>query len=88
VTQIVIQFVAQCIGVMLIRRYQKHIHLPFKMWLFPLPAILALLGWIAILVTSGSFYILLAFGLMAIGTIAYLIRAQRRREWPFAEPQA
>jgi amino acid transporter len=83
VTQIVIQFIAQCVAVVLIRRYRKHIHLPFRMWLYPIPMILALLGWLVILVTSGWRYVLLAFCVLALGTAAYLWRALRRQDWPF-----
>jgi amino acid transporter len=83
VIQIVIQFIAQCIAVPLIRHCRKDIHLPFRMWLYPVPMILALLGWVIILATSGWRYILLAFGVLALGTVAYLWRARRRQEWPF-----
>jgi amino acid transporter len=83
VTQIVVQFVAQCVAVFLIRRCRKQIQLPFRMWLYPIPAVLALLGWIAILATSGWRYIVLGFSVFALGTAAYFWRAHRRRDWPF-----
>lgn len=88
VTQIVIQFVPQCLGVILIRRYRKHIHQPFRMWLYPLPAILALFGWIAILFTSNSRYALLAGCVLVMGVLAYFVRARGRREWPFMRASA
>jgi amino acid transporter len=83
VMQIFIQFGAQCVAVVLIRRYRPHIQLPFRMWLYPLPAVLALLGWIAILLTSGWRYVLVGFGILGLGALAYFWRAQSRREWPF-----
>lgn len=88
VTQIFIQFVPQCLGVILIRRYRKHIQQPFRMWLYPLPALLALLGWIAILFTSERRYALLAACVLVVGILAYLIRAHSRREWPFMSATA
>ena len=48
VIQIVIQFIAQCIAVPLIRHCRKDINLPFRMWLYPVPMILALMGWVTI----------------------------------------
>jgi len=83
VIQIVIQFVAQCVAVALIRHCRRHIQIPFRMWFYPVPMILALLGWIAILVTSGSRYIVLAFCVLALGAAAYLWRARLRQDWPF-----
>src|SRR5581483_6888073 len=43
--QIVSQFVWQCAGVMLLRRYRRDIPQPFVMWLYPVPAIVALVLW-------------------------------------------
>jgi hypothetical protein len=54
------------------------------MWLYPLPALVALLGWIFLFVTSGGqqiFYSLLA---LATGIMAFLIWSKNRRSWPFA----
>lgn len=55
----------------------------FQMWLFPLPALLAGVGWIFIFSSAGSAAI--GFGLLTvlIGAIVYFIRARVRREWPF-----
>ena len=83
VIQIVIQFIAQCVAVVLVRRHCKHIQLPFRMWFYPIPMILALLGWLIILVTSGWRYILLAFCVLLLGAAAYLWRSRVRHEWPF-----
>jgi amino acid transporter len=44
VIQIVTWFAAQCVGVVLIRRLRQDIARPFKMPLYPLPVIIALLG--------------------------------------------
>ena len=84
VIQILIQFIAQCFAVVLLRKYRPDIQRPFSMWLYPLPAIVALGGWIFILIASGVQYIVAGLILMAIGTLAYFLRARRRAEWPFA----
>ena len=83
VIQIVTQFAAQCIAVILIRRARKDIALPFRMPLYPIPALVALTGWIFILVSSGAVYILSGFALLAVGIIAYLWRARTKMEWPW-----
>jgi len=84
VIQIVTQFVAQCYAVVLIRRSRKDIVRPFRMPLYPLPVILAALGWLYILYESGIGYIASGFGLVILGTCVYLLRAKRLKEWPFA----
>ncbi|MBV9767644.1 MAG: amino acid permease, partial [Acidobacteriaceae bacterium] len=86
VIQIVTQFAAQCVAVVLIRRLRKNIVRPFSMPLYPLPAVVALAGWIFILASSGGVYILSGFALLALGMIAYLWRARTLREWPWNAP--
>jgi amino acid transporter len=86
VFQIMLQFIAQCIAVFRIRRYRTDIKRPYSMPLYPLPVVVALAGWIYILAASGWKYILSGLGLTIIGTAAYLWRARRDRQWPFAEP--
>ena len=84
VIQILIQFMAQCVAVVLLRRNRADIPRPFSMWLYPVPAVVALGGWLFILVASGLVYVLSGLMLMAIGILAYLWRARRQAEWPFA----
>jgi amino acid transporter len=84
VIQILIQFMAQCVAVVLLRRNRPDIPRPFSMWLYPVPAVVALGGWLFILVASGLVYVLSGLVLMALGILAYLWRARRQAEWPFA----
>jgi amino acid transporter len=88
VFQIMLQFIAQCIAVFRIRRYRKDIIRPYSMPLYPLPVLIALGGWIYILAASGWKYILSGLGLALLGTVAYLWRARRDRQWPFANQAA
>jgi hypothetical protein len=52
--------------------------------LYPLPPVVALLGWICIAVSSGWRYVTLALAMAATGAGIYLIKAKVGREWPFA----
>jgi amino acid transporter len=88
VIQVLIQFVAQILAVTLIRRNRPDIHRPFQMPAYPVPSIIALLGWLYILVASGLPYILAGFGLLALGVAAYLWRAHGEGEWPFGGAEA
>jgi amino acid transporter len=85
IIQIIARDIAQIFAVTLIRRTRTDIKLPFKMWLYPLPSIIALAGWVYILGTNGWRFILLGVGLMALGVGAYLVQAYLQTKWPFAD---
>lgn len=53
--RIVVQFMAQTVGVVLLRKKYDTNTLPFKMWLYPLPVFLSLLLWAFLLVNTGNF---------------------------------
>jgi amino acid transporter len=83
VIQIITQFAAQCVAVILIRKSRPGIRRTFCMPLFPVPALVALAGWIFIFATSGVLYVLSGLALVALGVTAYLLRARRTHEWPW-----
>jgi amino acid transporter len=85
VAQTVLQFAGQCVAVMLLRGQKKEPVDSYRMPLYPVPALIALLGWIYIVASSGLRYIAFAAGLLALGVAMYLVRARRRAQWPFAE---
>ena len=83
VVQAVFQFAAQCIAVVLIRRQHPEATDNYRMPLYPLPALIALLGWIYIAISSGMHYLVIGLGMVAAGFVVYLIKARRGQEWPF-----
>ena len=85
VIQIVTQFLPQVIAVPLIRRNRPDIERPFRMWLYPLPCILAFIGWGWILLSSGWYFIGMGFAVLIVGIAAYLLWAHRKQEWPFVQ---
>ncbi len=87
VIQIIIQYLAQVMAVVMIRRFRPDIARPFRMWLYPVPVVIALLGWIYILISSGWIFVLAGLGLLLLGMGAYFWRAYRKGEWPFV-PEA
>lgn len=88
VIQVLIQFIAQVVAVTLIRRNRPDISRPFQMPLYPVTSIIALLGWVYILIASGASYILAGFGLLIIGVLCYFWRARLVHEWPFQAVEA
>jgi len=83
VMRLLVQFIGQAVGVMLLRRRLPPERLPFKMWLYPLPAVLTIIGWAALFWATGAAR---KWGLLeiALGAIAFLIRARQMQQWPFA----
>lgn len=75
--------IGQALAVIVIRRFRPEIKLPFKMWLYPLPALIAFAGWVYILGTNQKTIVLMGLGLMLIGIGAFFWQAKIRGEWPF-----
>lgn len=90
VIRIMMQFILQTLGVMILRVRRPEIDRPFRMWLYPIPALLALLGFVYILISRRNFEreVIFATLLIVVGTGAYLWRARKRREWPFLAEHA
>jgi fructoselysine transporter len=56
---------------------------PFRMWFYPLPVAVAIVGWIAIFVSTGERPMMAATAAACAGILVYLVRANWLREWPF-----
>ncbi len=82
--RVLVQFVGQAVGVILLRRRWPPERRPFRMWLFPIPAIVAIILWLALFVATGK---QMLFGIIAIGAgvIVFLMRSKGLKQWPFAE---
>lgn len=83
--RILIQFIGQAIGLILLRKNRSAQSFPWKMPLFPLPVYLAIILWGGILVSTGWKMILAGVGVITIGAIVYFIKANRNGEWPFIQ---
>jgi len=85
VIRISLQFLAQIVGVIVLRIRRPDMNRPFRMWLYPLPAVLAFIGFVYVLVMRNKSLetLLIALALAVVGTIVYLWRAWARKEWPF-----
>jgi fructoselysine transporter len=70
--RIIVQFIAQAVGVVLIRNRVKETDIPFKMWLFPIPVIISVVIWIFVFFSTG-FFAWYGLGIAAIGTIVFFI---------------
>jgi fructoselysine transporter len=81
--RIMIQFIGQAIGLLILRSRKSENIFPYKMPLFPLPVILAIAMWFFILISTGSKLMLSGLVVIFIGMIVYFIKAKFQKEWPF-----
>jgi APA family basic amino acid/polyamine antiporter len=85
VIRITLQFFVQAVGLIVLRIRRPDLPRPFRMWLYPVPALLASVGFVYVLVyrTNSMKQIRYALVILISGVIIYLLRAWRSREWPF-----
>jgi len=90
VIRITLQFLVQAIGVIVLRIRRPDLPRPFRMWLFPLPALLASIGFVFVLVsrTNSLKQVRYAAVILITGIVIYMVRAWRNHEWPFGAPVA
>ncbi len=72
--RIIVQFIAQGVGVSLLRKRVGTKELPFKMWLFPLPVILSIAIWIFLFISTGWFALWGSL-IAVVGVIVYFVKA-------------
>ncbi|HLJ33463.1 MAG TPA: APC family permease [Ktedonobacteraceae bacterium] len=96
---VIVQSVGQVAAQVVLRRRQPNLRRPYRMWLYPLFTVIALIGWVYVFVASGlsvsqngTQFILpiwtnpmmLAIGWTVLGIIAYLLWARYvEHTWPF-----
>ena len=77
--QILTIFVWQCAGVLLLRRYRRDLRQPFTMWLYPIPALVALAMWIYVYATGPTAGITFSIGFLATSVALYFVFARTDR---------
>ncbi len=80
---VLIQSCAQIVALALLRR--RAVVAPYRMWLYPVPALVAFSGWIYIFCAAGTKAIVFGIVGLAVGALIYLVRAKRATDWPFSQ---
>ncbi|MEP6582729.1 MAG: amino acid permease [Ginsengibacter sp.] len=83
--RIMIQFIGQAIGLLLLRRKKNGVTFPYKMPLFPVPVVLAIAIWLFILISTGSKLMIGGIGVTVVGLAVYFVKAKVNGEWPFVK---
>jgi len=83
-TRILVQFIGQIVALTLLRRRAPDMPRPFRVWLYPLPNLVALFGWVFLFATSGWQVISFGLGTLVLGVAVFFAWARWTRRWPFA----
>lgn len=88
VIRITLQFLLQAVGVIVLRIRRPDLPRPFRMWFYPLPALLASIGFLFVLVSRTNSFTQIRYALVILitGVALYMARAWRSHHWPFAQP--
>jgi fructoselysine transporter len=85
---VIVQAIAQVAAVSVLRKRQPNLSRPYKMFLYPLPSIIAGAGWVTIYLWAdkanpGVHPIEWSIAWLALGCVAFLIWAKKEHSWPF-----
>lgn len=69
--RILIQFIGQIAAVHVLRTTRRDIERPFRIWLYPLPSLIALAGWSFLFLTAEPQFILFGLGTLVAGVAAF-----------------
>ncbi len=84
-TRILVQFIGQVGAVWLLRRRAPDMPRPYRMWLYPLPSLVALAGWIFIFATTPVRVVAFGLGALVVGVVAFGVWSWHGRRWPFVQ---
>jgi len=85
--RIIVQFIGQAVGVILLRKRRGTIGLPYKMPLYPLPVILAIAIWLFVFLATGLKVIVSFIIVFCSGLVVYFVYAKLQKQWPFEDTQ-
>lgn len=82
------QFIAQAVGLIILRRRIGADAMPWRMWLYPLPALIAIGAWAWVFSSASPAKQQVGVIAPAVGVIAFLALTRYRRSWPFSVPSS
>ena len=71
--RIIVQFIGQAIGLVMLRKRNGSNKLPFKMPLYPLPVILTIIVWAGVFLSTGRNFAFSGLAVISLGIIAYFL---------------
>jgi basic amino acid/polyamine antiporter, APA family len=86
-TRILVQSLGQLFAIPLLRRKFPDSARPYKMWFYPVPIVIAFLGWAYVFLTSGWLYVKIGSLTLFAGILVFFIWAKWQATWPFRPSQ-
>jgi len=81
--RILIQFVGQAVGLILLSKREGRKFLKWKMPFYPLPVVLAIIMWLLVFISTSLSMAGAGVLVISLGIIVYLLKARLNKEWPF-----
>jgi amino acid transporter len=81
---VLVQSVAQIVALTVLRRRQPGLRRPYRQWLYPVPSLLALIGWLYVYKSATGLAIWLSLAWIVGGLLAFAGWARVNHAWPFA----
>ncbi|MDT0544117.1 MULTISPECIES: APC family permease [Streptomyces] len=85
---VIVQALAQILALTVLRRRQPSLRRPYRMWLYPVPSLVALVGWLVIYGyadknSPGRHPVEWSLAWVAAGCVAFVLWARFEKVWPF-----
>jgi amino acid transporter len=81
---IIVQSIAQIAALVVLRQRQPGLARPYRQWLYPVPCVVALVGWIYVYVSASTLSLILSGAWILAGLVVFVIWAKINKAWPFA----
>ena len=81
---IIVQSIAQIAALVTLRKRQPNLARPYRQWLYPVPCVIALLGWIYVYFSASTISLVLSGVWIVAGLAVFTVWAKLNQSWPFA----
>ena len=81
---IIVQSIAQIAALVTLRKRQPSLARPYRQWLYPVPCVIALLGWIYVYFSASAISLILSGLWIVAGLAVFMVWAKVNQSWPFA----
>lgn len=81
---IIVQSLAQIVALVTLRKRQPGLARPYRQWLYPVPCVIALLGWIYVYFSASTISLILSGIWIVAGLAVFMVWAKFNQSWPFA----
>jgi amino acid transporter len=81
---IIVQSLAQIAALVVLRKRQPDLERPYRQWLYPVPCVVALFGWIYVYVSASAMSLVLSGAWIVAGLVVFMIWAKVNKACPFA----